>query len=124
MRCLLASVFLLLCITAGSAENDVEQALQELQTALAASDDELNSVWQALREAFNTPDVDRPPRSPDAWETALAAQRAWISFRDAQCEAEATAFNEEAMEPLVRLSCLQVMTDERTEQLKSLMRLH
>ena len=54
------------------------------------------------------------PKSPEL----LAAQRAWIAFRDAECKFETSSVSGGSMAPLVYASCLQVLTSDRIKQLE------
>lgn len=83
-------------------------AAQDYETA----DAELNTVWAELRQVRG----DTP-----SWDAILEAQRLWIPFRDAHCEAEAAPFEGGSIQPLIRLSCLASATNARTAQLHDLM---
>lgn len=50
-------------------------------------------------------------------ERLRTAQRAWITFRDAQCRYEAGVYEGGSMAPLVHSSCLTQLTEERTKVL-------
>lgn len=83
-------------------------AAQDYQTA----DADLNSAWADLRQA----------RGEDpSWDAILEAQRLWIPFRDAHCEAEAAPYEGGSIQPLIRLSCLATVTNHRTTQLRDLL---
>ncbi|MDX7780227.1 lysozyme inhibitor LprI family protein [Aeromonas hydrophila] len=45
------------------------------------------------------------------------AQRAWITFRDAQCRYEAGVYEGGSIDPLVHSSCLTKLTEQRTKDL-------
>lgn len=77
-----------------------------------AADAELNIVWAELRQARS----DNP-----SWNAILEAQRLWIPFRDAHCEAEAAPYEGGSIQPLIRLSCLAATTNQRTTQLHDLL---
>jgi len=47
-----------------------------------------------------------------------AAQRLWIQFRDANCDAEHELYSGGSAAPMVRLACVEAMTRHRTEELK------
>lgn len=83
-------------------------AAQDYETA----DTELNAVWADLRQERG----DGP-----AWDAILEAQRLWIPFRDAHCEAEAAPYEGGSIQPLIRLSCLAATTNARTGQLHDLL---
>ena len=76
------------------------------------ADAELNRVYQQLL----------PKLEATHQEKLKAAQRAWISFRDADCEYEAFAFEGGSMQPLIRYSCLEAATKTRTNQLRGFLK--
>jgi len=47
-----------------------------------------------------------------------ATQRAWIKFRDLQCELEASNYEGGSIQPLIRSSCLAQVTKQRNEDLR------
>lgn len=73
-----------------------------------AADAEMNRAYARLRAA-----VDEVERA-----ALLAAQRAWLRFRDAHCAFEASGFRGGSMEPMVHSGCMAVTTRERTKQLE------
>ncbi|MGB0063571.1 MAG: lysozyme inhibitor LprI family protein [Terracidiphilus sp.] len=48
------------------------------------------------------------------------AQRLWIQFRDANCEAEYELYQGGSAAPTVKIACLEAMTRHRTEELKTM----
>lgn len=50
-------------------------------------------------------------------EALLKAQRAWLAYRDAACEVQASPFEGGSIQPLVRLTCLSEVTAARTRML-------
>ncbi|MEM1286083.1 MAG: lysozyme inhibitor LprI family protein [Pseudomonadota bacterium] len=76
-----------------------------------AADEELNAAWGELREMR---------QGQPSWQPILDAQRLWIPFRDAHCDAEAAFYEGGSIQPLIRLSCLAVVTEQRTAQLRDL----
>lgn len=79
-----------------------------------AADAELNAAWAQLRDRRG---------EGHSWDTILEAQRLWIPFRDAHCEAEAAPYEGGSIQPLIQSSCLAGVTRQRTEQLIYLMQL-
>ena len=63
------------------------------------ADDELNATWRKL------------PKSTQL----LAAQRAWIAYRDAECSFRKAQFEGGSIAPLIFSSCLSELTKERTK---------
>ncbi|MFM5077672.1 lysozyme inhibitor LprI family protein, partial [Aeromonas caviae] len=53
-------------------------------------------------------------------ERLRTAQRAWITFRDAQCRYEAGVYEGGSMAPMVHSSCLTQLTEARTKDLNTL----
>lgn len=47
----------------------------------------------------------------------LQAQRAWIAYRESQCEAEGRSFEGGSLQPFIISSCMARMTRQRTEEL-------
>jgi uncharacterized protein YecT (DUF1311 family) len=71
----------------------------------------LNDVYGRLKE--NYADIAKV-------ETALTkAQRAWVSFRDAECELEAAGEDGGTAQPMIYNQCLSRLTKLRTEQLQT-----
>lgn len=90
-------------------QNEMNQcAFEEYKKA----DAELNRVYQQLL----------PKLEAAHQEKLKAAQRAWITFRDADCEYEAFAFEGGSMQPLIRYSCLETATKARTAQLRGFLK--
>ena len=71
------------------------------------ADAELNKVFQQLLS------------KTDRQEKLKAAQRAWIAFRDADCEYDAAEAEGGTMEPTLRYSCYATATKTRTNQLRA-----
>lgn len=79
-----------------------------LGQAYQRADDALNAVYQqAMGRA-----------SPAMSSLLRDAQRAWIPFRDAACEAEAEFMRGGSGEAMMRLGCLTRETEARTEVLR------
>ncbi|MEW4449699.1 lysozyme inhibitor LprI family protein [Qipengyuania sp. JC766] len=72
--------------------------------ALEDADAELNATYKTLMSALD-----------DEEKAALrAAQRAWITYRDRACEAEALPYRGGSARGVVQLACLEAATRERT----------
>ncbi len=48
----------------------------------------------------------------------IAAQLAWIKFRDASCEFETSAYEGGSIAPAIYSACLEETTKQRTQQLR------
>jgi len=103
-------MILLLALAAGSSApytctqtktNDlIECAITKYKKADAA----LNARWKSMDHSADV----------------LRAQRAWIAYRDAECEAQNSASPDGRLYPLFKYLCLAELTDQRTQQLQLL----
>jgi uncharacterized protein YecT (DUF1311 family) len=55
-----------------------------------------------------------------AEQALVKAQRAWIDYRDAECNAAGFQARGGTMEPMLVAGCLADITDKRTKELKEL----
>ncbi|QLF71089.1 DUF1311 domain-containing protein [Peteryoungia desertarenae] len=85
-----------------------------------AADDEMNAQWRKTRALLAEWDKSVESRGETASEQLLAAQRAWLSYRDRQCAVEGAAVEGGSMQPLIVASCLAKLTRLRTEDLSDL----
>lgn len=88
------------------------------------ADRELNRLWAGLiakaRSCDRSPDCGRTESDQRSEEQILRkGQRAWIEFRDAQCEYEGLDERGGSMEPMTVNLCLARLTRERIKQLNS-----
>ncbi|MEM7210347.1 MAG: lysozyme inhibitor LprI family protein [Pseudomonadota bacterium] len=84
------------------------------------ADIELNAAYKRARVAMRRIDALQPAHRVGAVDTLRDAQRAWIKFRDAACEAESFLFRDGSMEPLILASCMADLTRRRTNDLRNL----
>lgn len=105
---------------------DCEKAETQMEmTACAerdfdAADAVLNKQWKATRKVMADWDKELDVSQRGAEEALLKAQRAWIAYRDGQCEAEGFAARGGTMEPMLLMSCKAELSKVRTEELKTL----
>jgi|GEM_PF-772081 urease subunit beta len=108
----LGSVFAPAAQAQTAAECIAPQA-QQLMNACAAK--EYQEVDDALNEAW------KPAKSfADAigqGDALLAAQRAWIGYRDAACEVHASPYAGGSIQPLIYSTCMTELTVQRTRML-------
>jgi uncharacterized protein YecT (DUF1311 family) len=71
------------------------------------ADAELNRAYQQLARASGGPDAK-----------LKAAQLAWLKFRDAECDYEASQYEGGSIMPMVYSFCLRDVTAARTKQLR------
>ncbi len=103
------------------------QAQQEMNWCAAEefrkADAALNAQWKLTSLEMKQRDVrDGKPEDgrPGHMATLLAAQRAWLKYRDAHCDLEGYRFRSGTMEPLLVATCRTELTEARTKQLKDL----
>ena len=75
-----------------------------------AADKRLNKVYGKLLAASD--DKDK--------ELLRKAERAWITFRDTQCEYQASGSSGGSIHPMELAGCYEALTDARTKQLEQL----
>ena len=77
--------------------------------ALRVADAELNTAYRELMAKIS-----------DNGKTLLRdSQRAWIAYRDKQCEFNAAGSQGGSVQPMVRANCLADLTKRQTEVLKA-----
>src|SRR5437764_7748228 len=85
------------------------------------ADRAMNAQWKrtlaAMREGDRGPHDTRefPPSYADA---LIAAQKAWVAFRDANCRVEGYRARGGTAEPMLAYACKTSMTDARTKELR------
>lgn len=85
------------------------------------ADKALNTEYQAVRKILTERDSSASDEADKgAAKALLAAQRAWIAYRDANCEAVGYQARGGTLEPMLVASCLAEMSRKRAEELKSL----
>ncbi len=88
-----------------------------------AADKELNAVYRkamASMKATDTELADIDTNLVGAVEALKNAQRAWIGYRDGQCELAGFEARGGSMEPMLVSGCLADLTKKRTDELKEL----
>lgn len=84
------------------------------------ADKALNAQYKQTRAAMVAIDKDLDGDMKGAEQALLKAQRAWINYRDAQCENSGFQARGGTMEPMLVAGCLADLTDLRTKELKAL----
>lgn len=84
------------------------------------ADRALNGVWAMVRTNLRQQEAEY--EGYDGWyDTVLKGQRAWIVYRDAQCEAEGKVAEGGSMQPMLVSGCLARLTRARTSELAELL---
>lgn len=86
----------------------------------------LNAQWKVTRAKMEARDADWENYKPDydtrpGWfASLLEAQRAWLTYRDAQCRVDGYTARGGSLEPLLVSTCKTALTEARTQELKEL----
>ncbi len=88
----------------------------------SAWDGMLNAQYDAIMALFRMQDASGDVLSEDLTReaTLLAAQRAWITFRDADCTMQAARYGQGTLGRVAAANCLMSMTAERTIELMAM----
>lgn len=87
------------------------------------ADTDLNSAYKAAMTAMKQMDKELSDIAESyvgAVDALKKAQRAWIDYRDGQCELDGFQARGGSMEPMLVSGCLAEMTRKRTDELKAL----
>jgi uncharacterized protein YecT (DUF1311 family) len=83
-----------------------------------AADVELNAVYRQAVTAAGNIDKELDGADVGAGEALKKAQRAWIAYRDGQCELAGFQARGGQAEPMLVSGCLAALTQKRTAELK------
>ncbi len=75
--------------------------------AAKKADHELNAYYQRVQSVLEGSDKTR----------LKAAQRIWLQYRDASCDAEHALYEGGSAAPMVMSACMEALTRHRTEEL-------
>ncbi len=81
------------------------------------ADDRLNGVYAETVAILQERDAAFPLDGASEEDRLRAAQRAWVVFRDANCDSAGYPMRGGSAEPLLVLGCMHQMTEARIEEL-------
>ena len=81
------------------------------------ADAALNELWPKLKARAQ--DNDKDAGKTEYADALLASQRAWISFRDAECAWQAMEMHGGSGEPMLLYGCQARLTQQRIKQLQT-----
>ena len=84
---------------------------------LAKKDKELNAAYQQLMKKLTPADKSDDTNYAEVKKQLMEAQRNWIKYRDADCSAKYTLYQQGSIRGIVHLSCLREKTEQRTKEL-------
>lgn len=135
MKLLMPAAALAAILLCGSAfaQNDADEpkidcAKAEAQTDLNicaardfdTADKALNVQYKKTRAAMIAIDADLDDDMKGAEKALIKAQRAWVDYRDGECEAQGFQARGGSMEPMLVSGCKADLTTKRTKELKDL----
>lgn len=82
------------------------------------ADKELNKLWPSIKSAAAESDQGVSAEDGGYLKALMASQKAWIAFRDAECNWQGFEAHGGTMEPMLVNGCLARLTEERIKQLK------
>lgn len=109
------AILLLLTVPAQAGDRNVDcnNATNQNDMNYCAEED-FNKADKALNAAYKTAMADMDA----AMKAKLkAAQRAWVAFRDAECDYESMSEEGGSMQPMVYSGCRARLTKDRTQDL-------
>jgi uncharacterized protein YecT (DUF1311 family) len=89
--------------------------------AWQAADAHLNRVYAEAIAVVQARDQDYPLDGPSEEDRLRAAQRAWVAFRDANCDTAGFQMRGGSAEPLLVNGCFHFMTEQRIDELQSVL---
>ncbi|MBW4669502.1 MAG: DUF1311 domain-containing protein [Cyanomargarita calcarea GSE-NOS-MK-12-04C] len=105
----ISRVLLVQKLDCSNPENLPQQSMNRCaELSYQQADKKLNQVYKQLTAKLEAPRVKK----------LVAAQQAWIKFRDASCKFESSEVEGGTMEPLLFYGCLTRTTKERTKSLQ------
>lgn len=84
------------------------------------ADKALNAAYQKLSKQLAERDKTADASSKGATDALVTAQRAWVTFRDANCALAGFQARGGTMEPMLIASCLADMSSKRADELRQL----
>lgn len=86
---------------------------------LKSRDRDLNQAYQALMKSLRANDKEDNTNYAEVKKKLQEAQRAWIVFRDNDCQAKYTLWESGTIRGITHLSCLTERTEQRTKELRT-----
>ncbi len=97
------------------------QAMCSAQTDYEQADAELNKTYQLILKKIKSNEFEEYLVSKKSIQRSLLkSQRAWLKYRDENCDAHYTLFSGGTSRNTGRLVCLSKMTTTRSQQLREL----
>lgn len=111
---------------AAAQEVDCSKAQAQVELAYCAEQDwnaadaRLNAAYKVVVAAMKGMDAGLDANDRGAEDALRAGQRAWITYRDQTCAAEAWMAHGGSAEPMMIYACRARVTDARAEELENM----
>ena len=96
---------------------DIPGSANCTKIAADAADKRLNEIYSNIVQGFKHPKPDEATASPEILKRLIASERAWITFRDAECNYESTVALGAPLEGFEYVDCLYAQTKTRAKTL-------
>lgn len=98
--------------------NDTSNLMMKICVAAdyQKADEKLNTIYKQMASSLKK---ENSEMSKEILSRLVKAQKAWVGFRDAECDLQATEMLGGTGEGLVALACLKDLTEKRVEELKN-----
>ncbi len=96
---------------------DIPGSANCTKMAADAADKRLNEIYLSIVQGFKHPKPDEATADPQILKRLIASERAWIVFRDAECNYESTVALGAPLEGFEYVDCLYAQTKTRAETL-------
>ncbi|MDT7528138.1 lysozyme inhibitor LprI family protein [Sphingopyxis sp. SE2] len=127
---MILATLLALAAAAQDPEIDCDNAMAQFELNACAykeyerADAAMNAQWKVTAAHMKEIDADfdrSQDNRPGYFDTLLAAQRAWLTYRDQHCASEGYTMRGGSAEPMVISGCQTQLTEARTKQLQDLL---
>lgn len=123
-------IALLLAAMAAQPQIDCDNAMTQTDMNICASldyqaaDKALNEQWTETAADMKRMDDQTaghyPDKAPGYFDQLLAAQRAWLKYRDEHCASQGYLARGGTLQPMLIANCKTDLTKRRTEELREL----
>ena len=96
---------------------DIPGSANCTKMAAEAADKRLNEIYSSIVQGFKHPKPDEATVDPEILKRLIASERAWIAFRDAECNYESTVALGALLEGFEYVDCLYAQTKMRAKTL-------
>ncbi|HWV60059.1 MAG TPA: lysozyme inhibitor LprI family protein [Sphingopyxis sp.] len=126
---MILATLMTLAAAAQEPELDCDNAMAQFELNACAykeyerADAAMNAQWKVTAARMKEIDADfdrSQDNRPGYFDTLLAAQRAWLTYREQHCAGEGYTMRGGSAEPMVISGCQTQLTEARTKQLKDL----